>query len=100
MIHIEDDYYIDADKYCYSLVQRRIAGDDAKEPGKEYYSPLNSYHSTISDCLRAYVTFKQRKQVSEHDQNLQEAILAFKRIDEQVMHLLDGLIKEGEDEHI
>lgn len=95
MIHIKDNYYITADANCYSLAERRISGPDAKEPGKEYFAPLSSYHTTMSAALSAYVKRVQRKAVESQDYTLAEAIAEFKAIEAAVRNILGGVIKEA-----
>lgn len=95
MIHIDGNYYITADSNCYSLAERRISGPDAKEPGKEYFSPLGSYHTTISAVLSAYVKRTQRKTVETKDMDLMRAIAEFQEIENRVRNILNGVIAEG-----
>lgn len=94
MIYIEDGVYISADSSCYSLVEKRVAGEGAKNPGEEYYVPLNSYHATVSGALSAYMKHKQRKWVQEHEMTLCETIEAFQRIERETQDLLAGLVAE------
>ena len=81
MIHIEGNVYISADANCYSLSEKRIAGAESKNPGEEYVVPLNSYHTTASGALKAYIRIKQRKWTQENDASLTEALKAFENIE-------------------
>jgi len=84
MIHINDDYAIQADAHCYSIVKRSIAGEGAKEPGKEYWTPIESYHATVSGALRALCRRLHRQAVQSTDMYVDEAYGAYRQLQEQL----------------
>lgn len=65
MIHIEKNYYIDADETQFLLIRMTGKTDKQGKPVKDYLS----YHATISQAVRAYLRMQERNVVKndEHD---------------------------------
>ena len=70
MIHIKDDYYIDADAYQFILKQDMHKKD---KEGRDIYDSI-SYHATVEQALRSYVRLQMRGYASKPDIGLGEAI--------------------------
>jgi hypothetical protein len=56
-IKIDDKIRLRSDKRCFYLATTQIAGDNAKEPGKELEKALGFY-STIESALQGYKKHK------------------------------------------
>lgn len=89
MIIINDDYGVQADTNCYSVVKKYIAGPDTKDktktPGEPYWLPIASYHGTLHGALKAVIRRLQRESANGPDMTLKQAYAAFKAIENDVM---------------
>lgn len=83
MIHIKDDYYIDADKYCFQL-KKKIGVD---KHGEDKYSTL-CYTRTVAECLQKLVSVEQQEVVETKDGSLVEFIEIFKDINNEIKSIL------------
>ena len=54
LIHIEGDYYIRPDDYCYALVKRYISTNKKTGEQTEAFDAL-TYHGSIAGCIQAYI---------------------------------------------
>ena len=77
MIKITEEWHIDADSRQFILKRRKIAGDDAKEPGKAYYVD-EGYYPTIDTLIRGL-----------SDRKLYEAVSSCERLRDAQEELVD-----------
>lgn len=88
MIHVEDEFYIDADVNCYTL--REAKGKTKKgEPIWTVYG----YYSTLREAIRGYKTLRTRKIVNEHENTLASAIAELEALNDHFEKLL-GVVRE------
>ena len=87
MIHIEKNYYIDADESQFMLV--RMTGKKDKKTGKEVKDYL-SYHATISQAVKAYLRMQERNVVRNDDMELKAALSSFEKVADRLQRLIDS----------
>ena len=81
MIHIKDDYYIDADAYQFILKQDMHKKD---KEGRDVYDSI-SYHATVEQALRSYVRLQMRGYASKPDIEIGEALDFFEQMMKELM---------------
>ena len=70
MFHIENDWYIDADDYCYTLMRKT---DSVDKNGATIYRDLR-YYPTIGAALKGYAEMRLRKITAEKDAELSQGL--------------------------
>lgn len=88
MIKVDEDYYINADTYCYAVMKK--GGKDKN--GDDTFRVL-SYPSSLEKAIEYIMKYKQRQYVSENDVDLQKALIKFKRINEKMYMKLKEIEK-------
>lgn len=91
MIKVDDDYYISADTYCYTVMKK--CGKDKN--GNDTFRTL-SYPCTLTGAIEYIIKYQQRQYVSDNDCDLPKALKAFKQIQER-MHFILNEISEMEE---
>lgn len=86
MIHIEKNYYIDADESQFQLIRMTGKTDKQGKPIKDYLS----YHATISQAVRAYLRMQERNVVKNDDMTLKEALNSFEKAVDRLQRLIDS----------
>lgn len=100
MIHLVGRYYLNASSDCYSLEIETVAGENTKNPGQKYYTPLGSYHTTIEAALRALIRILHLKEVRENDGLFSEMLEKIKKINEDVEQRIFLKVREYEKENL
>lgn len=88
MIRVDEDYYINADTYCYAVMKK--GGKDKN--GDDIFRAL-SYPSSLEKAIEYIMKYKQRQYVSENDVDLQKTLIKFKRINEKMYMKLKEIEK-------
>lgn len=74
LIHIEGDYYIRPDDYCYALVKRYISTNRKNGEQSEAFDAL-TYHDSIAECIKAYIRETLKSNIAESpNMELREAL--------------------------
>jgi len=82
MIRIIDEYAIDADTNCCTLMQQGVTAT-GKNAGEQFWKTLG-YYPTVSCCLQGLQKHLQRQAVQTTDITLGEAYEAFTKLHAQV----------------
>ncbi len=84
---IDDKFRITSDDRNFILERKKVAGDEAKEPGREYWTDA-TYHSTLQQaCQKAL-----REQISTSAAcELGQVIAAIERAERTVAHAVEGM---------
>ena len=82
MIRIIDEYAIDADTNCCTLMQQGVTAT-GKNAGEQFWKTLG-YYPTVSGCLQGLQKHLQRQAVQTADMTLGEAYVAFRKLYELV----------------
>lgn len=77
MINLINDYVIQADERCYTLVIDTKKND---KNGKRIYKNIG-YYNTVSHCIEACYKDLCRKKVLDNTYTLKEALQAFKEVE-------------------
>lgn len=86
IIHIIDDWYVDADESCYTLGKLVLRTD---KEGKEKQLLINtSYHKTVAQACNSLLQRYQRKLVEQNAYELKDAVRAFTAIETTFKNLL------------
>ena len=80
MIHVKENWYIDADGSEY-ILQRDTGKKDKK--GNAVFTD-RSYHITIESALKKVARVYQMAEAEHNDMELKEAIVAFQKIAKQI----------------
>ena len=64
MIHLANNYYLDADKYAFSIIERYVY-QEGKHKGEEYFQPI-AYHTTLKGCVSAVNELLARDGINYH----------------------------------
>jgi hypothetical protein len=79
-IKIDDKTRLRTDKRCFYLATTQIAGENAKEPGKEIERALGFY-STVEGALQGY---KKHKMLNSQCTTWDGLMRLLKKIDERI----------------
>lgn len=86
MIHIKDDYYIDADETQFMLVKDEGKTDKHGKRIRDFIG----YYGTFKQAVKGYCKMAQRKTVAEGpDMELADALFTFESIVSEMEDLLD-----------
>ncbi len=100
MIHVFDDYYIDADEYQYILKQDMHRKDKRKknDGSVEEYDAYKviSYHKTISSAISAIIAENHREITSGDDIELAKALRMISDADRDMIDIMKKAIPESE----
>lgn len=100
MIHVFDDYYIDADEYQYILKQDMHRKDKRKknDGSVEEYDAYKviSYHKTISSAISAIIAENYREIASDKNVELREFLSLVNDTDERMIDVMRKTIPESE----
>lgn len=91
MIKIDNEFYIDSDTYQYILQQKKF--NNVKK--EEYFSTV-AYLGSVDECIREVMKIKQRR-VCQKDLNLIGALHEFRKINNEMKNILNGI---GKDERL
>lgn len=95
MIHIEKDWYIDSDKYCYVL--GRYLGKKESKDGKEVEVWADQkYYATLKKALAGYYRIKTKELLSEKDLEIYDAIKMLEKELNKIETLLINILKDDE----
>ena len=85
MIQINEDFRLSADDWNYTLEERKIKGEKAREDevGKEIWKNVG-YYGTVVDALEGLLRILQRRSVKNTDLTLAEARLEFAKLQDMV----------------
>ncbi len=86
MIKLTDGFFITADERNFMLRQEQTASKD----GKKKESVVLGYYMNLSDCLAGFYKVLTRRLTTKEDMTLQQAILEFRRIEEDIRRLASG----------
>ena len=85
MFHIENDWYLDADDYCYTLMRKT---DSTDKNGNTIYKDLR-YYPTIGAALKGYAEMKLRKITAEKDAELSQGLQALTKEVDRIQSVMD-----------
>lgn len=90
MIHINNEYYIDADVYSFVLKKVHFAKD--KKTGEETRQDITiGYYATIEMTLKGYLKHKSREIVSKADfKNIKQYLDYIKELDKELKEILEN----------
>lgn len=90
MIHINNEYYIDADAYSFVLKKVHFAKD--KKTGEEVRKDITvGYYATIDIALKGYLKHKSREIVSKADfKNIKQYLDYIKELDKELKEILEN----------
>lgn len=88
----ENELYIDSDENQY--IVRKY--DYTNKEGERVYKAI-TYHQTLKQCIQSLIRHNQYDIVSEKDMTLKEALNEFERINNELINLLNQVVKEGEE---
>lgn len=88
MIKVDNDYYIQADTYCYQVLKK--GGKDKN--GKDLYRVL-SYPSSLSKSIEYIMKYKQREFVNDNNVELKEVLDQFEKINKEMYKKLKEIEK-------
>ena len=87
MIHIKDDYYIDADPYQFILKRDQHKTDKEGRPMFD----LVSYHQTFAQAVKSYCRMAQRQDIMDKpDRELCDAFFDFENLVRELEELLNS----------
>ena len=93
MIHIEDNWYIDADKYGFVL--QKYNGKRLDKNGEEIEIWTDQkYYSTLKKSITGYFRMKNRDFVSSNDKEILDALKELNRHHIELENKLDNILKE------
>lgn len=81
MIKVDENYYINSDKYCYQVMMKY----DNKEEAT--YKTI-SFHNTFHECIEKILTLKQREVVKNSD-SLENVLFKFQELNNEMQSILD-----------
>lgn len=82
MVKIDENYFIDADTICYTLLE--YSGKDKE--GNDKYRTLG-YYRTIEDCVKGVLKDKTRNYISKNNVGLKELSNEIKKQTEYIKSL-------------
>ena len=88
MIHIDKNYYIDADENQFILL-RTVKRKDKKTGEMKDGTDYLSYHATVSQAVRAYLRMQERTVAHQDDMELSEALSAYEKAVNRLQKLID-----------
>lgn len=88
MIKLKDGWQIDADGRCYILQQEVVSKD-----GKAYLTN-QTYPSTLARAIECVMNREQMDVISSNDLTLKEALLEFKKLNDEFADLLEEVRRE------
>ncbi len=80
MIKVENDWVIESDGMQYILKERTYTYD---KHGRELFKTPTYYHS-VEDALKGYARYKQLNFVKDNDMSVAQAIMEFKKINDDL----------------
>ena len=86
MIHIEDNWYIDADEYSFILM-RDTGSKDIRTGGVVFRD--HKYYKTMQKAVEGYIQYRLKKITSENNLELSEALRAFSNEVKRLTDMLD-----------
>lgn len=90
MIHIQGDWYIDADPISGYVLAERVEAERKDETGKkvkQFVMSNPTYHRYLKDAFSAYLRRAQRELVHSTDRELKDAVRALQGLTEGVQML-------------
>lgn len=87
MIHVIDNFYIDADKYSYTVKKSTNRVD---KEGNPVYEALG-YPVTLEDALEFILKYRQKQVVEGKDLELKECLEMFKKENQKMKEVLDKI---------
>lgn len=97
MIHIESNWYIDADKYGFVL--QKYNGTRTDKDGKEIEVWTDQkYYSTLKKALAGYFRVKSRNFVSSEDREIKDAIKELDKHYTALENKLNDMLREEEED--
>lgn len=95
MIHLKDDWVIDADSACY-ILGRLVNVERTKKDTGETYMAIElrdqSFHATIGQAATAFIRRIQRDLVSSTDYTIKDAVTALQRVADEVSSMLSECV--------
>lgn len=91
MIKVTEKYYIKPDTDQYTLTEKKVSNE-----GKTTYANL-SYHTTLTNAVRACMRLVQADELSKEDINLPEAIRVLNRLNREFSDMLFDFIGSKEE---
>ena len=88
MIKLKDGWQIDADGRCY-ILQQEVTSKDGK-----VYLTNQTYPSTLARAIECVMNREQMDVISSNDLTLKEALVEFKKINNELKALLEEIKKE------
>ena len=88
MIKVDNDYYIQADTYCYIVM--KYQGKSKK--GEDVYKTL-SYPSSLKSAIEYIMKYKQRAFINDNNVELKEALDQFEKINKEMYKKLKEIEK-------
>lgn len=89
LIHIEGDYYIRPDDYCYALVKRYMSTNKKTGEQTEAFDAL-TYHDSIAGCINAYIREALKNHIIEApDMELHEALYVIRMAEQNAKVLIN-----------
>lgn len=86
MIKVTEEYFIDADSYCYTV--KKLGYD--KKNDEVRYDAL-TYHSHLHEALGSILNRLQRSSVSDNDMSLTETLEKFKALKNEILSVLESV---------
>ena len=96
MIHVENDWYVDVDKYCYVLA--KYNGTRLDKDGKEVEVWTDQkYYATLKKALAGYFKIKTKELLSQKDYEIWDAIKMLENKLADVEKKIDLILREQEE---
>lgn len=73
MIHLQDNLYLDADKYQFILKQRSVKGEKANNPGEVTYGK-EEYYATVGQVVHAIGEKKLKAAINNPVNTIQDVL--------------------------
>ena len=73
MIHLQDNYYLHADKYQFILKRKGVTGEKSERPGAEKYDDLG-YYATIGQAVHAIGELKLKAAINNPVNTIQDVL--------------------------
>lgn len=88
MIHLEGDWYIDLDPYCYVL--QKFMGTDKK--GNSVYR-YQTYHGSLERAVKEYVNLAPFRVLTDKDMEFADAVKEIRKEYDRLSDLVERTLK-------